>query len=71
MSTQHSEPLTRILVVDDEPAARSALSEMLRDEGYEVQSAADGYKALGRIDNWIPDVVITDVNMPALDGIEP
>ena len=70
MSTQQSEPLTRILVVDDEPAARSALSEMLRDEGYEVQSAADGYKALGRIDNWIPDVVITDVNMPALGGIE-
>ena len=70
MSAQQSEPSTRILVVDDEPAARSALSEMLRDEGYEVQSAADGYKALGRIDNWIPDVVITDVNMPALGGIE-
>jgi two-component system response regulator HydG len=60
----------RVLVVDDESSARSALSELLREEGYEVQSAADGYKALGRVDNWEPDVVITDVKMPALGGIE-
>jgi len=43
---------------------------MLRDEGYEVQTAADGYKALGKVDAWIPDVLITDVKMPALGGIE-
>ncbi|MBZ5708957.1 sigma-54-dependent transcriptional regulator [Nannocystis pusilla] len=61
---------TRILVVDDESSARSALSELLREEGYEVQSAADGYKALGRIDQWEPDVVITDVKMPGLSGLE-
>jgi DNA-binding NtrC family response regulator len=60
----------RVLVVDDESSARSALSELLREEGYEVQSAADGYKALGRVDVWPPDVVITDVKMPALGGIE-
>ncbi|WP_293260304.1 sigma-54 dependent transcriptional regulator [Nannocystis sp.] len=60
----------RVLVVDDESSARSALSELLREEGYEVQSAADGYKALGRVDTWPPDVVITDVKMPALGGIE-
>ena len=60
----------RVLVVDDEPGARSALSELLREEGYEVHSAADGYKALGRVDGWVPDVVITDVKMPALGGIE-
>jgi DNA-binding NtrC family response regulator len=60
----------RVLVVDDEASARSALTELLREEGYEVQSAADGYKALGRIDGWEPDVVITDVKMPALGGIE-
>jgi DNA-binding NtrC family response regulator len=59
-----------VLVVDDEPAARSALTELLRDEGYEAHSAADGYKALGRVDQWLPDVVITDVKMPALGGIE-
>ena len=60
----------RVLVVDDESSARSALAELLREEGYEVQSAADGYKALGRVDTWDPDVVITDVKMPALGGIE-
>jgi DNA-binding NtrC family response regulator len=60
----------RVLVVDDESSARSALAELLREEGYEVQSAADGYKALGRVDSWDPDVVITDVKMPALGGIE-
>ncbi len=63
-------PGGRVLVVDDEPGARSALSELLREEGYEVQAAADGYKALGRVDGWVPDVVITDVKMPALGGIE-
>src|SRR5262245_56519523 len=60
----------RVLVVDDESSARSALAELLREEGYEVQSAADGYKALGRVDSWDPDVVITDVKMPALGGSE-
>ena len=60
----------RILVVDDDTAARSALTELLRDEGYQVQSAADGYKALGKLDEWEPDLVITDVKMPGMDGIE-
>lgn len=67
--TSPQQPI-RVLVCDDEPAARSALSEMLRDEGYEVQSAADGYKALGKTDAWEPDLLITDVHMPALGGIE-
>lgn len=70
MTTRENPAPTRILVVDDESSARSALSELLREEGYEVQSAADGYKALGRVDQWEPDVVITDVKMPALGGIE-
>ncbi len=69
MVPQTSEPI-RVLIADDEPAARSALGEMLRDEGYEVQTAADGFKALGKIDGWTPDVLITDVKMPALGGIE-
>jgi DNA-binding NtrC family response regulator len=63
-------PAPRILIVDDEPAARSGLSALLRDEGFEVQCAADGYKALGRVEEWLPDIVLTDVKMPALGGIE-
>lgn len=59
----------RILVVDDEAGARSALTELLRDEDYEVRSAGDGYKALGQIEGWTPDVVLTDLRMPGLDGL--
>jgi DNA-binding NtrC family response regulator len=61
---------SRILVVDDETAARSALTELLREEGYEVQSAGDGFKALGKLDGWTPQIVITDLKMPGMDGIE-
>ncbi|PRQ09693.1 sigma-54-dependent transcriptional regulator [Enhygromyxa salina] len=60
----------RILVVDDESAARSALTELLREEGYEVQSAGDAFKALGRIEGWTPEIVITDLKMPGMDGIQ-
>jgi two-component system response regulator HydG len=60
----------RILVVDDEATARSALTELLREEGFEVRSAADGFKALGQLDDWTPDLLLTDVKMPGMDGIE-
>src|SRR5690606_26118869 len=63
-------PPARILVVDDETAARSALTELLREEGFEVQSAGDGFKALGRLDGWSADIVITDLKMPGMDGIQ-
>jgi DNA-binding NtrC family response regulator len=59
----------RILVVDDEANARAALSEILRDEGYETETAADGFKALGKMEEFTPDVVLTDLKMPGLDGI--
>jgi two-component system response regulator HydG len=59
---------TRILIVDDEPNARTALSELLRDEGYEVASADDGATARERLADFHPDVVLTDAQMPALDG---
>ncbi|MCX4246608.1 sigma-54-dependent transcriptional regulator [Paraliomyxa miuraensis] len=61
---------TKILVVDDEAAARAALSELLRDEGYVVHTAGDGFKALGQLEDWTPDVVVTDVQMPGMSGIE-
>jgi two-component system response regulator HydG len=60
----------RILVVDDEVNARTALVELLRDEGYAVESAADGFKALGKLEETTPDVVVTDLKMPGMDGIE-
>ncbi|HVY47697.1 MAG TPA: sigma-54 dependent transcriptional regulator [Minicystis sp.] len=59
----------RILIVDDEANARAALSEILRDEGYTTETAADGFKALGKLEEFAPDVVLTDLKMPGLDGI--
>ncbi|HEY8087188.1 MAG TPA: sigma-54 dependent transcriptional regulator [Polyangiaceae bacterium] len=59
----------RILIVDDESNARAALSEILHEEGYATETAADGFKALGKLDEFTPDVILTDLKMPGLDGI--
>jgi len=59
----------RILVVDDEPHARRALVELLTDEGYEVSSAGDGFKALGILREWPCELLLTDWRMPVMDGI--
>ncbi|HVZ72884.1 MAG TPA: sigma-54 dependent transcriptional regulator [Polyangia bacterium] len=60
----------RVLVVDDEVNARTALAELLRDDGYVVEMAADGFKALGKVADFAPDVVLTDLKMPGMDGIQ-
>ena len=59
-----------VLVVDDEPDVRTVLSHVLADEGYEVQVAADGQEALEITARESPDVIVTDVRMPRVDGIE-
>ena len=59
----------RILIVDDEVVSRNALAELLHDEGYEVATAGDGIAAKARIADLHPDLVLTDVQMPGLDGI--
>ena len=60
----------RVLVVDDEPQGRAAVAALLGDAGYDVETAADGFKALGKYDEHSPHVVITDLKMPGMDGIE-
>src|SRR5690348_6875933 len=60
----------RILVVDDEVNARTALAELLREEGYDIETAADAFKALGKYESFGPHVVVTDLKMPGMDGIE-
>ena len=59
----------RILVVDDEPNARTALRTLLGEEGYEIAEAADGEEALAKIAELDPAVVLTDMRMPKMDGI--
>src|SRR5579863_5846198 len=60
----------RILVADDESSSRSGLQTLLRQEGFDVTVAEDGYKALARLEEIAPDVLLTDLKMPGLDGIE-
>lgn len=60
---------TRILVVDDEPAPRGVLAELLRLDGYLVELAATGTAAWKMVQESPPDLVLTELNMPELDGI--
>jgi DNA-binding NtrC family response regulator len=60
----------RVLVVDDDADAREALSEALREGGYAVETAADGFKGLGKLPDFGPDLVLTDLKMPGMDGLE-
>jgi CheY-like chemotaxis protein len=60
--------MPKILVVDDDPAIRSLVSDSLEIEGYEVLAAEDGFAALRAIESYSPDCVLLDVMMPGLDG---
>jgi two-component system KDP operon response regulator KdpE len=62
--------MTRILVVDDEPQIRKALSVNLRARGYEVDLAASGEEALKLAASNHPDLVLLDIGLPGIDGIE-
>src|SRR6185295_3188536 len=59
----------RILIVDDEPAARSGLEKLLKTSDYEVACAADGVEAINIATTFAPDVVVTDLKMPNMDGM--
>ena len=60
--------MTAVLVVEDDDGIRSNIARLLKMEGYEVSVAADGAEGLRRARELRPDVVISDINMPGLDG---
>jgi two-component system nitrogen regulation response regulator NtrX len=60
----------RVLVVDDEPAIRQSLGGVLQDEGYEVECVADGENCLTLLREQVFDVVLLDVWLPGMDGME-
>ncbi len=60
----------RILIVDDEPQLARVLRTGLKTHGYDVRVAADGVSALETFGDWRPDLVVTDLAMPNLDGLE-
>ena len=62
--------MARILIVDDEQSIRETLRETLEDEGYEIEEAKEGEKAIALIKKFNYDAVLSDIKMPKLDGIE-
>ena len=60
----------RVLVVDDEPQITRVLRTVLASHGYQVRTAAEGESALVDVNAWHPELVITDLFMPRMDGIE-
>jgi len=60
----------RILVVDDDDDSREILAQLARGDGRQVKTAVDGDEALARLDDFHPDLVISDICMPHLDGVE-
>ena len=63
-------PGHEILVVDDDPRILEIMAEALIDEGYRVRRAPDGLAALAEVARATPDLVVTDIVMPRLDGVE-
>lgn len=62
--------LARVLLVDDEERFRTTMGKLLRKRGFAVEEAGSGHEALVRIQQGDVDVVILDVKMPGMDGIE-
>jgi two-component system, response regulator, stage 0 sporulation protein F len=61
---------TRVLVVDDDADARELISLVLSQAGYEVDEAAEGFAALSKVSHVRPDVVVTDLRMPGMSGVD-
>jgi len=71
MLTQEPETATgRVLVVEDDAEIADVLRRSLRQEGYEVKTSADGIDALDIASGFVPDLVVLDLGLPRLDGIE-
>jgi DNA-binding NtrC family response regulator len=60
----------RVLIVEDEDNARTALAEHIASWGYETESARDGVEGLEKADQFSPSIVVTDLKMPRMDGME-
>jgi CheY-like chemotaxis protein len=58
-----------VLIVEDDHAIRDMVTEVLEDEGYTVVGAVNGRRALERLATLLPDLILTDIMMPEMDGV--
>lgn len=61
---------TKVLVIDDQPGIRRLLAEVLQEEGYDVAIAANGQEALQKVKDITPRLILMDMKMPGMDGLE-
>jgi len=61
---------TTVLIVDDQPGIRRLLMEVLTEEGYNVYTAANGYEGIQKAKDLKPALILMDMKMPGMDGIE-
>lgn len=62
--------MPRILIVDDQHSVRALLQLVFQEDGYQVATAINGRDALRQVERWRPDVVVMDVRMPVMGGLE-
>ncbi len=62
--------MKRVLIVDDETNMCSIIRDILVEDGYEVMVAGNGREALGVVQKTVPDLIITDINMPCMSGLD-
>lgn len=62
--------MSTVLVIDDEARTREALTRLLAREGYQTVTAGDGAEALRALESATPDVILLDLMMPGMDGLE-
>src|SRR5580698_9669030 len=70
MKQQEPQEHAKILIVDDEPQITRVLRTALSTQGYSLRVAANGVEGMEAVHAWKPDLVITDVSMPEMDGVE-
>src|SRR4051812_44215102 len=60
----------KVLIVEDEENARTGLAELVSAWGYRAETARDGLDALDKVVTWSPAIIVTDLKMPRMDGLE-
>ena len=70
VGSEMPESKSKLLIVDDESSIRISLSHLLKEIGYSVRTADDGFSALAEIRTEVPDILLSDLNMPRMSGFE-